>query len=38
MIRLPYIKLKDLKVYHLDHKEIKPNLINIDWAKECYLN
>jgi hypothetical protein len=28
---------KDLKVHHKDHKEIEPNRINLDWAKECYI-
>jgi hypothetical protein len=30
-------KTKDLKVHHKDHKGIKPNRINLDWAKDCYV-
>jgi hypothetical protein len=30
-------KTKDLKVHHKDHKGIKPNRINLDRAKERYV-
>jgi hypothetical protein len=28
---------KDLKAQHKDLKEIEPKLIDLDWAKECYM-
>jgi hypothetical protein len=33
-----YNKLKILKAHHMDLKEIEPKLIDLDWAKECYMN
>jgi hypothetical protein len=27
-----------LKTHHMDLKKIKSKPINLDWAKECYMN
>jgi hypothetical protein len=32
------LQTKDLKAQHMDLEEIEPKLIDLDWAKECYMN
>jgi hypothetical protein len=27
-----------MKAHHMDLKEVKPKLSDLDWAKECYMN
>jgi hypothetical protein len=29
---------KDLRVHYTDLKGVEPKLIDLDWAKECYMN
>jgi hypothetical protein len=33
-----YHKQRLESTYHMDLKEVEPKLIDLDWAKECYMN